>query len=292
MKHPNPLMLLRIAQGDAFGLAVEYAKYPRDQELKEKVLRFERYYKHPTHSLQPGCFSDDTQMSVAVAEVLLKDPTAHRSAYEFTDSFIHCFKRDERDGYSRGFQAFLEKVTTPEEFLATIRNDSDKNGAAMRSVPIGVLSDPVDVANVAKVQAEITHNTIGGTMASVLVALMSHFALYTDEPLSELPDWLDKTAHAQPPPWKGDPVQGPGVGMNTARAVMTLLTTERTLLGIAKKTIEWGGDTDSVLAIAWGIASARMTEELPPFFEGGLENGPYGRTFLRNLGERLMTAFA
>jgi hypothetical protein len=73
--------------------------------------------------------------------------------------------------------------------------------------------------------------------------------------------------------------------------VLTLVSEEKTLLDIAKKTIEWGGDTDSVLSIAWGIASTRMHEELPAFFEGGLENGPYGRTFLRDLGTKLMRRF-
>lgn len=255
------------------------------------MLKFDRYYKHPTHNLAPGVYSDDTQMSCAVAEVLLSHPTAMEREFEFADAFLRCFKRDQRDGYSRGFQAFLEETTNTTDFLRNINRDSDKNGAAMRSVPIGVLHDPRDVFGVATLQAQITHNTIGGTMASQIVALMSHFALYTDEPLSALPEWLRVTAHGNPPPWEGGPVTGPGVGMNTARAVLTLLTTETTLLGIARKVIEWGGDTDSVLAIAWGIASARMTEDLPPFFEGGLENGTYGRNYLLKLGTDLMNWF-
>ena len=291
MKNPNPNMLVRIAQGDAFGLAVEYAKFPRDQELKEKVLRFDRYYKHPTHSLEPGVYSDDTQMSIAVAEVLLQDPTAQRSSYEFADSFLRCFKRDPRDGYARGFQAFLEEVSDTQSFLNAIKNDSDKNGAAMRSVPIGVLSNPEDVVKVATIQAKVTHDTIGGIMSSVLVALMSHYTLHTNKPLSDLPDWLKSVCHAHPPLWEGGPVVGPGVGMNTARAVMTLLIKETSLIDIARRVIEWGGDTDSVLAITWGIASARMKESLPPFFDGGLENGTYGHKFLTKLGRNLMDQY-
>jgi hypothetical protein len=91
--------------------------------------------------------------------------------------------------------------------------------------------------------------------------------------------------------WPSRPVEPPDVGIATARAVMTLLMTERSLLDIARRAIEWGGDTDSVLAIAWGIASCRMHDELPPFFDGGLENGPYGYKFLTQLGQLLMTKY-
>jgi len=309
MKHPNPLMLLRIAQGDALGLAVEYAKFPRDQELKEKVLRFEHYYKHPTHSLQPGAYSDDTQMSVAVAEALIAEkstpflsvPTSVRYLASiqssFAESFVRCFKRDPRDGYARGFQTFLEGVKDGRDFLDRINPVSDKNGAAMRAVPIGVLPTPELVYYVAGEQAKLTHHTSGGLGSAIIVALLSHFALYSDAPMSEarefvrdflkIPDSEESIA-----PWTGGPVQGPGVGIATARAVMTLVTTETSLLNIAKTAIEWGGDTDSVLAIAWGIASTRMREDLPSFFEDELEDGTYGLDFLRDLGAELMRAYS
>ena len=84
------------------------------------------------------------------------------------------------------------------------------------------------------------------------------------------------------------------VGINTAWAVHTLLTTQTTLLGIMKQVLEWGGDTDSIGAIAWGIASCRMREELPAFFETDLEkeNGSaYGPAYLKTLGKQLMDAY-
>jgi ADP-ribosyl-[dinitrogen reductase] hydrolase len=301
--NPNPLMLLRIAQGDAYGMATEYIKFPRDQQVHDAALKFERYVKHPTHNLNAGQYTDDTQMSIAVSEVLLKLPPNYENPRlretpgaeaelqgTFIESFIRCFKRDERDGYSRGFQAFLEGVEDGADFVTRIENDSDKNGAAMRSVPIGVLPDPSTVVDVAAIQAKTTHNTVGGIQASILVAMMSHFALYRSESFKVFPEWLDQYTSAVLLTHDG-PVVGPGVGIKTAHAVFTLLSTEKTLLGIARKVIEWGGDTDSVLSIAWGIASARMSEELPAFFEGGLEDGTYGRNFLRDLGTKLMQAY-
>jgi len=85
------------------------------------------------------------------------------------------------------------------------------------------------------------------------------------------------------------------VGINTAWAVHTLLTTQTSLLNIMRQVLEWGGDTDSVASIAWGIASARYQDEvLPEFLESELEqhtNGQYGTKFLKNLGKDLMDSY-
>jgi ADP-ribosylglycohydrolase len=285
-------------------MATEFIKPPRDQAVQDKALQFTSYVKHPTHSLQPGQYSDDTQMAVAVTEVLLgldyPKVSYHLQAHkfelrlQFANAFVECFKRDPRDGYARSFQAFLGLVVDGNDFLQRIRPTSDKNGACMRAVPIGVISDLDTVEFIAKEQASITHNTEGGKQSALLVALMSHFALYVNEPFSKFQALLCDRLKVSPmrcPLWEKGRVIGPNLGMNTARAVMTLLMTETTLIGITRKAIEWGGDTDSVLAIAWGIASARMHDELPSFFERDLENGPYGRTYLAGLGEKLMQKF-
>jgi ADP-ribosylglycohydrolase len=302
-------MLVRIAQGDAYGMACEYIKFPRDQEVHDQALRFERYGRHPIHKLAPGQYTDDTQMSVAVSEVLLElnvpDPLAPDRTWnlrevadamklKFAEAFVRCFKRDRRDGYARHFQAFLETVKDGQDFIQRIHPDSDKNGACMRAVPLGILPTEAQVEFAAGEQAQLTHDTEGGRGSAMIVALMSHFALYSEEPLSKVPDFIRKyfcISSGGLPLWDGSPVVGPDVGMKTARAVMTLLATQSSLLDIARTTIEWGGDTDSVLAIAWGIASARMHEKLPPFFDGGLENGPYGYKFLADLGAKLMKRY-
>ena len=301
MKNPNPLMLVRIAQGDAYGMCCEYIKLPRDQELHDKALKFEKYEKHPTHFIEPGKYTDDTQMSIAVAEVLVNQQVGPLHSQElvrkwFSESFYDCFQRDKRHGYSRGFQEILERSKSAEHMLTLLKPTSDKNGAAMRSVPLGVLANVNHVKYVANIQAKITHDTLGGTSSSLIVALMSHYALHTDLPLQDMQGWLRKNLPAMPEhflaPWPGGPVEGPEVGVVTARAVMTALMQEQSLLDVARRVITWGGDTDSVLAIAWGIASTRMKEELPPFFATHLEGGRYGHRFLAELGEKLMAKYA
>lgn len=329
MKHPNPQMLLRIAQGDALGMATEYLDLGlrEHQRAKDEALKFEHYVKHPVWNIPAGDYTDDTQMSIAVAKTLiLRDfelpkassvtgadsRTERGDEWEkvvtmrrtFATHFVRTFKKDPRPGYSKYFQEFLKSINTGagewadgDDFLVRCNPNSDKNGAAMRSVPIGVLPDPRLVLHVAREQARITHDTDGGRDSSEMVALMSHFALYHDAPLSDVHKFLAPVRHISTGDrnlllWSGAPVEGSDVGMKTARAVMTLISQEKTLMDIAQRAIEWGGDTDTVLAVAWGIASARMHEPLPAFLDEDLENGTHGRDYLVSLGSKLMEKYA
>lgn len=309
MRHPNPNMLLRIAQGDAYAMACEYCeRHPDEPEYKE-LREIKRYLTHPTyHKLAAGTYTDDTQMSIAVSEALINDASGlywdnYLTHEQFAEHFFQAFKRDQRDGYSRPFQAVLEEAKDSTHLRQLIHADSNKNGAAMRSVPLGVIHDPKRIIEVASMQASVTHATWGGINSSVAVALMSHYALYDRRDFSCMfswcAGWLPAFEHFRQP-WSGPVHQKHrkdlGVGMITAWAVCTLLQEQKSLRDILLQVIEWGGDTDSVAAIAWGIASCRyQDEQLPAFLEDDLEkaNGSkYGPAFLKDLGKRLMEAYA
>jgi ADP-ribosyl-[dinitrogen reductase] hydrolase len=299
IRHPNPLVLLRIAQADAFAAALEYVGHAEHPELHARALQFDRYLQHPSHSgLAPGRYTDDTQMSIAVSEVLLDSRT--RTGSEFADAFFRCFARDRRCGYSRALQALLERSSSADELRAAIVPNSTKNGAAMRSVPLGVLGDPQAILEVARTQAMVTHDSPGGIHSSAAVGLMSHFALHDGRGFAEMHGFCVDLLPGFAPfarPWQGPVVAsndpcGLGLGMCTAWAVHTLLVEEDSLMAMMRRLLAWGGDTDSVAAIAWGIGSTRhIVEALPEFFERDLEvGGAYGVEFLRGLGQRLMTA--
>jgi ADP-ribosylglycohydrolase len=294
MRFSNPNMLLRICQGDAFAMAVEYLDQKGSAGHIENVLRFERYFAHqdfPQH--QAGCYTDDGQMSVAVVEALLK--TDNPSVQMFAKCFFHAYKRDPRVGYSRGLQEILDSSNSAVEMISRIHPNSDKNGGAMRSVPIGVLSTPAQVLEIAARQASITHNTPAGILAAEAVALMSHFVLYEADGFERITEYcLDHLPACERfrSAWSGS-VVGPDVGMRTVHAVHTLLTTKHGLLPMLEQVIAWGGDTDTVAAIAWGIASARFSGmELPSFFETDLEKDKkHGPAFLKQLGKSLMDKY-
>lgn len=301
MKRSHPNMLLRIAQGDAYAIAYEYVKDKEAPGHREEVLKFERFLEHPTYKqLKPGQYSDDTQMSIAVVETFIQHGWNAR-AEDYAEAFFRCFKRDERKGYSQAFQAILEEAKDASHLRQLIVPNSNKNGACMRAVPLGVVKDVNHLIHAAATQASVTHATWGGINSATAVALMSHFALYDDRSFKSMFRWCrnqNPVFEYFKEPWEGrvgvpkTDKHNLGVGLCTAWAVHTLLSEEENLMGMMKRTLEWGGDTDSVAAIAWGIASARHSGiEVPQFMHDDLEkDSAYGVDFLVDLGMRLMQA--
>lgn len=309
MKNPNPNMLLKIAQADSYAAATEFLKLTRDEDLEvyEQALKYEKYCKHPRHNLSAGKYTDDTQMSIGIAEVLLQ--TQEPGLKQYADAWVRCFQRDQRDGYARGFQKFLETNKTADDFLKNIRSRSEKNGAAMRSVPIGVLPDVNSVCVVAESQASVTHDTVIGRYASVAVALLSHWALHVAEPAQDEGDggwwngygfvlhylpkeykslWEEVASFA----WDGSVHSA----TDTVHAVFQSLVSSSSLMEVLDKIIRWQGDTDSVAAIAWGIGSSCpffLEDDAPDWMYYCLEpGGKYGPEFLKDLGSQLMDKYS
>lgn len=183
-------------------------------------------------------------------------------------------------------QTMLEQSLNGEKFLELARQGSHStwNGAAMRSVPLGVLKTVKEILDVAELQARITHDTPQGVFSSQAVALMSHFALYEDAPLGMLPEYCLDNLHGAHDRafmgvfsnrWPDIPVASApwgSVAISTVHAVADLVTHGFSLMEMLKQAILWGGDTDSVAAIAWGVASARYQDEkLPEFMVRDLE---------------------
>ena len=140
-----------------------------------------------------------------------------------------------------------------------------------------------------------------------MVATLSHFALYSDLPFAEFRRWFAGSGLLVTPseqavtewmcthPWNG-PVKGQlgklSVARATVHAVIHLLTHTTSLRESMLQAIRWGGDVDSVMAITWGIQSARIHEPLPDWLETDLEDGEYGRRYLKHLGAQLMVKYA
>lgn len=299
MKNFNSKFLHYIAIGDAYCASCEYVE--KDHFIIKETLKFKRYLKHPKHNNVPGAVTDDTQMSLANAEVLLGDDW---SELGFANGWVKAFKRDPINGYSRKFQKFLEDISSGEDFLEKIIRESNKNGGAMRSIPFGVLSTPEQVINIAHRQAAITHNLPGGIFGSLAIALMAHYIWYDlghinrEEMGSFLREYLKPLissrqdfAHAFAKPWEGR-VKGPEVGFVTAIAVFELLISCKSLKQVLRQTIEWGGDTDSVAALGLGLGCSFMEDNLPDFMHYAVApNTKYDSNFLIDLGEKLEHKF-
>jgi len=280
-------MLLEVAVGDALGAGYEFND-PAIELHRDNLLH--GYVQHAKHvGIKPGMYTDDTQMSVGTAEAILSGELW--APETLVRHWLAAFQRDPRDGYARGFQAFLETHHTVEAFLADIRPDSDRAGAAMRAGPIGLIREPDRVIEMATVQAEVTHRTPGGVDSAVAAALMVWHCHRSVELKKHLPAFLAARVPGHPwqEPWKGRV----GVaGLECVAAALTAVVECDSLTGILDHCIRYGGDVDTVAAIAMAAASgsAEVAQDLPRHLIDGLEKGKYGRDYLVELDATLTRA--
>ncbi|MEO0562276.1 MAG: ADP-ribosylglycohydrolase family protein [Chloroflexota bacterium] len=276
-------MLIEIAIGDAYGAGFEYA----DRDLIDKHNDLSRYIQHPRHKgIKPGMYTDDAQMSLAIAEALVEGDDW--TPLNLANRFVDAFKRDPREGYAGRFYDFLQRINRGEEFLDKIIPTSDKSGAAMRAAPIGVCTTVEEVIERTTIQAKLTHNTPDGVNAAVAAALASHYFLYDLGDKADLGTFLETHVDgAWATPWRG---KVKSKGWMSVRAAMTAITAHEALSDILRACIAFTGDVDTIAAIAMGAAahSREVDGDLPRHLYATLENGDYGHDYITALDERLL----
>lgn len=276
-------MLLELAIGDAYGAGFEYAP----NRLIREHNTLQRYVKHPKHHMTPGAYTDDTQMSIAIAEAML-------SGEEWTplllaDSFVNAFKRDPREGYAGKFYAFLQCINNGAEFLEKIHPKSEKSGAAMRACPLGLYANMNTVISRCTMQAKITHKTPLGVNAAVAASLMTHYFRFRLGPKHKLPEFLCQYVDGEwKTPWKG---KVGALGVMSVRAALTAILTSNSMHELLKTCINYTGDVDTVATIALAAASCctEIEQNIPEVLYEGLERGQYGYDYLKELDTRLLS---
>lgn len=272
-------MLLEGAIGDAYGSGFEYA----DENLKYNDLS--NYVKHPTYGLGLGIYTDDTQMSVALAEMMLSD--LEWTPLNIANKFVECFKRDWRNGYSRLFQAFLERISSGEQFLAEIKADSDKSGGAMRASCIGLHYSIDEVINKTTIQCKLTHDTPDGIAAAQASSLLTYHLDKDGKPV-DAGKFINE--HVKLHNWDEDYIgKVKAKGWMSVRAAITAVKRNTSLSALLKDCINFSGDVDTVATIALSAASCSRyyTPDLPHHLIAGLENGLYGKDYLVKLDSEL-----
>ena len=178
-----------------------------------------------------------------------------------------------------------------EQFLRNIRPTSEKSGAAMRAAPIGIYPTLSLVIERCTIQAALTHNTPNGINAAVVAALMTHYFLYNLGPKKELGIFLEEHVRGHwATPWTG---KVKSQGWMSVQAAVTALLRSDTMRELLKTCIQFSGDVDTVAAIALaaGSCSTEIAQDLPVHLIDALENGQYGRDYIRLLDTQLMAFF-
>lgn len=275
-------MLLELAIGDAYGAGFEYA----NTHIIRQFNTLAGYIKHQRHDIKPGAYTDDTQMSIAIAEAIIADdPWTHEA---LAARFVTAFKRDPREGYARRFYALLQQIDNGQQLLEQIIPTSDKSGAAMRAAPLGVFATSDEVTQRATIQAQMTHNTPDGINAAVAAALMSHYCLYRLGPKADIGRFLEDHVRGNwNEAWHGEVG---AQGWMSVQAAVTALLRNNQMSSLLRDCIAFGGDVDTVatIALAAGSCCAEIVQDLPSHLVEQLENGPFGRNYLLQLDKPLL----
>lgn len=274
-------MLTEIAIADAYGAGFEFCTV-------EKINlhnNLESYCKHELYDIS-GKYTDDTQMSIAIAEFILSGVEWNKE--NIASKFVECFQRDVRFGYSEGFYNLLIQVKSGKELMNTLISTSERNGAAMRSVPIGCLKKKKDVIYLATLQAQITHNTKLGISSSCAIALATYYGLQKKGTIEELRHFLQIEGFGE---WDFNWKKRVSLSAyDTVSAAFSCLLQYDSMSALLKSCIELGGDTDSVASIAIGLATCftEYQQDLPNHLFKMLKEDKYGIPFLKSLDEKLI----
>ncbi len=278
----NLNILLYSGIGDAWGACFEYAPKVVIREHNGSW----KYFSHHKFDIGNGRYTDDLQMHLAVAEVLVS--SGEKDSSSFTAAFVNAFKRDPREGYAGRFYEFLQTVEDAVDFSNRIINNSEKSGGAMRSACIGVLSDPDEIMRISQVQASVTHNTDRGIAAAQAASLMLHYLLYDKASRSELPAMLN--AHIPAVNWSDLPkIKTGALGVDAVKAALRALITEHSITDMLNTIIQCGGDTDTAatIAMAAGSCAKDVDQTIPDTLMEGLENGQFGKGYIMDMDRKL-----
>jgi ADP-ribosylglycohydrolase len=275
-------MLLELAAADGFGFAFE-------MHSAAFVKKHNSIAKYIAKRSSKTNYTDDTQMTLGIAEALLESD--EWTPLFVAEKFVRAFRRDPQRGYARGFKALLKSVHDGQELLDAIVPFSERNGAAMRACPIGLLPSIGEILRKCRIQSAVTHNTVAGMESGMAASLLTHFFAYKLGKRDEAGDFVASFVHG---PWT-EPWEGK-VGCNgteTVQAAITAIMASKTLCKVIENSVAFTGDTDSVATVAMGAAfhCDEIEDDLPQALLDGLEDGMYGKDYLSALDIELEAKF-
>jgi ADP-ribosylglycohydrolase len=278
-------MILEAAIGDAYGAGFEFQTL--DFILKNNNLR--QYHPHGHYQEIHKRYTDDTQMAIAITELLLE--TDDWNEIKVADKFVAVFHRDKRRGYSNRVYNALDRSTNGQDFIKNINNASNGNGSAMRAYPIGYIKNIDQLLDCCEIQAKTSHDTIEGISCAKRIALAVHYYRYQLDTQCTLIEFINDTLKEHEIYEVVSPIDMHGYP--TTRAVINIVSSASSMQDCLKNAIDYGGDTDTVAALCMAILSQKKNcaSELPNFLGEELENGTYGKDYLIGLDRQLDLKF-
>lgn len=274
-------MILEAAIGDAYGAGFEF-------QNQAFILNNNHLLKFHKHGMYPEIYkryTDDTQMAIAIAELLIE--TTEWTPEKVADKFVKVFHRDKRRGYSNRVYNALGASKTGNDFIRIIDKNSSGNGSAMRAYPIGLIKNIPKILELCEIQAKVSHDTIEGIQCAKRIALAVHFYKYNLNKERNLIEFINSTLNENEVYEITSPIDMHGYP--TTKAVIKIVSEATSMKECLKTSIDYGGDTDTVAALCMTILSQKedCKKDLPAFLYDELENGEFGKDYLISLDKDL-----
>jgi poly(ADP-ribose) glycohydrolase ARH3 len=289
--------LLGLAVGDA--VAAPYEGVPAEFILHECGPTPEIIAQAGKRTLR---YTDDTEMTIGVAEVLAEHGHIDESA------LVEAFARnyDPRRGYGSGARRVIEAMQAGADWRGVAATHfpggSYGNGAAMRVTPVGLLfhADLDRVWEEARRSALPTHVHPLGIEGAQLLAVAVALAVRPG-PLDRSGFYreLRKRATTEEFHWAighaarlraGASIASLGNSLEAHRSVVTAIAaftaTPMAYETVIAKVLALGDDVDTLAAMAGALVGAQGGE-IPGRLIAALEDGPRGRGYLQQLAEGL-----
>jgi poly(ADP-ribose) glycohydrolase ARH3 len=259
---------------------------------------------HPQDELW---YTDDTQMAIGVAETL----AAHGEIVEEHLCAAFVANYEPFRGYGWGTRLLLETMQEGRDHRAVARQHlpggSYGNGAAMRVAPVGLVfgDHPERLCEQARRSAMTTHtHPLGVDGARVLALAVGQACRATAFDRDAFFDRLLRACESEEfrarlgaaaRATTADDLAALGNGIAALDSVPTAIASfalaPYSYEEAIGRVILLGGDTDTMAAMAGALAGAHLgVRALPSRLVDLLEDGPKGRTYIRQLAARLAQA--
>lgn len=264
-------VLLGTAVGDALGVPFE-TKLVNYQPLVDWDGKTFLGSEH--HKLQPGQYSDDTQMSLMVAESLVQNNGFNPK--DLSERYVDWMVSGRARGWGKTTLMAIQNLQNGKHWTESGIAGSEGNGTAMRAAPFGVYyrNDIKTLVEVVKIDSAITHASPEAEAGALTIALTAAQAVNQDtENLLQriwefLPDSRLKSSIYSLPSLVNSPFIRPNQALIILGTKANVRETVPSALYCFLKfdnyydavlaAIKAGGDTDTTAAIVGGLFGAKL----------------------------------
>ena len=268
------------AVGDALGVPVEFCS--REEIAEDPVTDMRGFGSYPVPA---GAWSDDTSMSLCALDSLSKGVIDHD---EIMDNFVRWASNDEFTPTGEMFDIgrtcltairnFLEVDGRPALECGLTDEHSNGNGSLMRIHPFalyafvkgGTLGKSLDIIREGSIMTHAHPRTIyacgiyamvfweilKGADKSKVLSEIENAAVLFDGIYPEESDHFEWAFHKKLASKSADEISSSGYVVHTLEAALWCLLTTNSYKECVLKAVNLGEDTDTVAAVAGGLAGA------------------------------------